>query len=573
MKHRRVTSVIIGLSVLLVCHGQVMALTGVASKITQVSNGQLVRISGRHAPGSEIIVVDQSAQVVAAALDDGSGLFDFNFRVDSNQLGRLQVFAVDQASQTNAVPIVATNQTNMLLPPTLVEDPDTIVFKDRVGIGGYTYPNATVSITLANSQLPNQTVTETADFEGAWLTQFDNLTPGTYTVTAESSLSSISSQASIPLTIVVEADSVIVQAIPKPVGEVADKVGQAVKDAAKVVLPEPVSKVVEDVAPQAKQVAETAAPVASAGLLTQLLLAGRDIIYILIQAVISGLQYFGFWRKKHPWGIVYDAITKQPIMLATVRLYSVPNAVGSVRRLMETDVSSKAGVFSFEPEPGNYQIQVTKPGYSFPSRIILGQTDGEYAHVYHGEQVHLDQQLGSVDVSVPLDPEGIEQLTLRQRVTQFIRQRLYLFTITLLAIGFFMSLIAVIGGAGGVNIILVMFYASILGAQWYTYNRKKKSWGQVVDQKGRPVAGVQLNLIDPQFNKLVQRRVTTQEGKYQFVVPAGKYVIQIENVGIELVKGRKNTYQGQEIWVEGDKPKLITSKIIVEQVPPNPANS
>src|SRR5690606_6082012 len=142
---------------------------------------------------------------------------------------------------------------------------------------------------------------------------------------------------------------------------------------------------------------------------------------------------------------------------------------------------------SFEPDPGDYQIEVSKPGYTFPSQVIKGQFDGEYAHVYHGQRVRLEQQLSLVGLSIPLDPEGVHNLTPRQKLIQFIRQRLYLFTIGMLVVGFCMSLIAVIGGAGGINIILVMFYLVVLFAQWYTYSRKNKSWGVVIDEKGRPV--------------------------------------------------------------------------------------
>jgi hypothetical protein len=87
----------------------------------------------------------------------------------------------------------------------------------------------------------------------------------------------------------------------------------------------------------------------------------------------------------------------------------------------------------------------------------------------------------------------------------------------------------------------------------------------VVDQNGERLTGIQLMLMDPVFDRMVQRRVTDSQGKYQFVVPEGKYAIRIESVGWDLVKNDKKAYQGQEIVVSGSKPKLIAMKVVVKK--------
>ena len=86
-----------------------------------------------------------------------------------------------------------------------------------------------------------------------------------------------------------------------------------------------------------------------------------------------------------------------------------------------------------------------------------------------------------------------------------------------------------------------------------------------MDRSGEGMDGVKLELVDAVFKRLVQRRVTNAEGKYQFVVPEGRYVIRIASLGREMVKGIKGSYQGEEIVVEGEKPKLVALKIVAKK--------
>jgi hypothetical protein len=343
---------------------------------------------------------------------------------------------------------------------------------------------------------------------------------------------------------------------------VGDSVSKAVERVTDVVLPPVAREAVRDVAPQAERVSQTVTPVAAASLLTQLTLFARDIFFVVVQMVITLMQYFGFLRKRHPWGIVYDAVTKQPVVLATVRLYELK---GKVKQLVETDVTSKAGVFSFFPKAGTYVMSAAKSNYNFPSTLVPGGEDGEYAHVYHGESIQFPGGEAAVEVSVPMDPKGAE-VSLKFRLLNFARRRMYLVTMVSLVIGFVMSLLAVIGGAGGVNGFFLLFYVVVLSVQGYLAYKRRRTWGVVEDGEGNKIGGVQLDLVDPKFDKLVQRRVSDSEGKYQFIVPEGEYEIRISSVGHKLLDDRRKAYQGQRIIVKGLKPKLIALKIVVERV-------
>ena len=561
---RRFVFVILGLVVLGVKVSEVepvMALTGVGAKVDRVSSGSLITISARHAPGSELVVVDTFNQVVAGALDQGSGDFEFSFRFSGSTSG-LKLIAVDAAGNSAPVEIPSGGLSNELMPPTLVLNPGVEIGENSLGVGGYSFSGSTVNLQLSgdNGVLRTEQVLTKAD--GGWTLEYTNLAAGTYTLLATSRFGGSTSFESTPLVFTVEPNQVTVPLpLPQPVQQVSQRVSQVVENVAAAVLPPAAQEAVRNVAPQAQQATQVVAPVASAGLLAQLALAARDIGYVLLQAGISGMQYFGFWRKRHPWGIVYDAITKQPVMLATVRLYTV----GKVQRLVETDVTSKAGVFSFVPKSGDYEIKVTKPGYTFPSSVIHSATDGEYAHVYRGEKIHFEGENSVVDVSVPVDPAKVN-VNLLFKVQTFIRGRIYMATIVMLMSGLSMSLLAVIGGEStALNGFLIMFYLGVLSYHFILWNRKRRAWGNVVDEKGEPVVGVQVNLVDPKFEKLVQRRVTDEAGKYQFIVPEGEYEIRLEGVSYTLMTNVKRAYAGERIVVTGSKPRLIAIKLVVSK--------
>ena len=532
---------------------EVYSLSGTAALVTQSSGSVSGFISGRHSPYAEVVVIDAQGKVVAAALDQGQGNFSFNFRSGPSQANGLRLFAVDKAASTNPISIPSSGILNVLLPPTIVVDPGVETDENDLAVGGYSYPGATVTLLLEGDKAFFETDVVEAEADGGWTYVYRDVEPGSYNLEATSQVDGLSSNQSFSLDFVVEEDE------PDPVvEEVAETVTDVVENVAEVVLPPAVKEVAREVAPEVEQVNRAVTPVASASLLTQLALVGRDLLYWLFQGMATVLQYFGFWRKRRPWGVVYDAFTKQPVMLATVRLYSADSS----HKLVETDVTSKAGVFSFFPEAGKYIIKVAKTGYGFPSNLVKGNNDGEYGHVYHGEEVEFRGEGSVVEVSVPVDPAEVN-ISWRFKVINFLRTRMYLFTLGMLVIGLVLSLVALAGGGGPFNAFMLLFYSIVLLVQGYLAYRRNKAWGIVVDAEGTPIPGVQLSLMDPKFEKLVQRRVTDEKGKYQFVIPEGTYQIKVESVEYNLITGLKDSYQGEDIIVQGTKPKLVAVKIVV----------
>ena len=69
-------------------------------------------------------------------------------------------------------------------------------------------------------------------------------------------------------------------------------------------------------------------------------------------------------RKRKGWGIVYNALTKLPVDLATVRLFTAEG------RLLQTRVTDKQGRYAFITGPGRYRLEVVKAGFVYPSIFL-----------------------------------------------------------------------------------------------------------------------------------------------------------------------------------------------------------
>ncbi len=522
------------------------ALSGVGAQVDRVSTGTSYKITGRHAPDSQVVVADSISSIVAAVLIDGRGDFAFDFVAAGSDL---VIFGIDEAGVTASVALPVGGVENLLLPPTLVQDPAIDLGNDGVAIGGYSYPGANVTVTLTKSGGGAQSEVVVAESDGGWRLSLDKLQPGNYETVARSKVGPQES----------EPSQVLSFEILPPAAAVFANVGDAVGDVVRSVIPGNLSDAAAAVAPQAESLTQAVAPVVGAGLLTQLALAGREVFYWLLQGLFSLLQLFGLRKKHHPWGVVYDALTKQPLGWAIVRLYNV----GQQIKLVATDVTGKGGVFSFFPQAGAYIMKVSKVGYNFPSRLILAGRDGEYDQIYHGEQVKFTGEESVVSVSVPVDPKKVV-LDWKFRVIRLVRARVGLITTISLVVGFVMALVAVVGGQGKFNGILLLFYGGMIGFSGYMSYLNKRAWGVVVNQAGERVAGVELNLIDNVFARLVQRRLSSSDGRYQFVVPAGRYKIKVASVGWELVPEARGAYAGGEIVVSGEAPKLVALRVVVE---------
>jgi hypothetical protein len=281
--------------------------------------------------------------------------------------------------------------------------------------------------------------------------------------------------------------------------------------------------------------------------------------FYYVGQVFVGL--FGFFRRRRkvlPYGYVYDALSKEPVNRAIVRIYEGKKVVFST-------VTNVYGVFFAALEEGEYTIKVTSTEYSFPSKLISGNTDYPLENIYKGEMFKVEKD-SNVQYAIPLDPIDVNQanyakVLLINRITRFMKE----FQRGLLFLGFLIALFVYIRVPETFNFVILLLYLPLL-----TFNlalsygtRKKEHFGIVKDEDGNLLNGLVLALREMEFEKIVTKRISNERGQYTLLVPGGIYRLEVLSPGYEI----KNL-QEKDLYFEAPlkKPLLIKKNLIVGKI-------
>jgi hypothetical protein len=231
-------------------------------------------------------------------------------------------------------------------------------------------------------------------------------------------------------------------------------------------------------------------------------------------------------KRKKKWGTVYNSLTKQPVELAIVRLLQ-----HGTNLVVQTRVTDKYGRYSFIPKPGEYRLEVVKPGYTFPTAYLKGKAqDVDFTDLYHGTPIETKQD-SIIAVNIPIDPVVAEEAPRRvlfKKVLRSIQEDVALITVVAAVIALVI--------APGITIALITLgqVGMYLLFRRLSAPAKAKEWGIVFDQKTRkPVGGVVVRIFDKKFNKLLETQVTDANGKYGFFVRRNVYYVTAEKAGYE----------------------------------------
>src|SRR3990167_10251718 len=122
------------------------------------------------------------------------------------------------------------------------------------------------------------------------------------------------------------------------------------------------------------------------------------MIFMLFLVGTIAFEIYNWIKKIKPWGTIYDSKSKQPVGLATVRLFSAEE-----KKLLQTVVTDQEGRYNFLVQPGNYYIEVIKEGFHFPSRIITSDNDGQYTNLYKGENISINKENAFLSSNIAVD--------------------------------------------------------------------------------------------------------------------------------------------------------------------------
>ncbi len=323
---------------------------------------------------------------------------------------------------------------------------------------------------------------------------------------------------------------------------------EAVQEQAQVVV-EQITETLEVVReiPQVQTAAKVTVPViAVATGFSVAVLASSFQLLSFLQYLLSVPFLFFARRKRRGFGIVYHAITKAPVDLATVRLYRLPDTdtgQATVGRLVASRVTDKGGRYFFLVQPGRYRMIAMKPGFVFPSEYLKEVKDDKmYLDVYHGEPLTVSEKDAVITANIPMDPlqSVASQAPARVQRLHYLRLVQNVVAMSGIIISLVVAVIfpsALAWGLVGVQIVVFLLIRRLAAA------KKPKSWGIVYDkQTGRPLANAVARVFEPKYNKLLETAISDSKGRYTFLLGPNEYFAVFEKSGFRQVTIRPIDY-------------------------------
>lgn len=256
----------------------------------------------------------------------------------------------------------------------------------------------------------------------------------------------------------------------------------------------------------AKIIATALVPLTAIAALAQIATIGGFIFQIIFglanrffSALLSGLQFLAFYRKKRVFGVVYDGKTHRPLTGATVELLRP-----DTRRLLDSQTTNQKGQYYFlENINTSYLLRIQHPRFETFERIVRGRVN---IPVYLGLRLEYDPAM--------LRRQANRSVLLEQMNTV----RLWLLLIGTVAWGilFFGDYQSWVGYAIGT------YYVLAWSLELYV-RRQPRPYGLVVNAASRGVLPLAVVRILDAKDKLVSTLVCDEQGRFKTWLQPGVY--------------------------------------------------
>lgn len=265
-------------------------------------------------------------------------------------------------------------------------------------------------------------------------------------------------------------------------------------------------------------------------------IAFKTVAAVGIASAILGTPMSGWrsllsllaFKKRKPWGTVYDSITKQPLDPAYVVLEDMNG------NEISTSITDLDGRYGFIANPGTYRIIANKTNYVFPSRKLADKTRDElYQDLYLGGEIEIRNPGDVITKNIPMDALDFDwnQFAKKQKKLMkfYSRRDLWLSRISsiLFAFGFLVSIFASVVSPKPVNFVIAALYVLVFILRKTVL--KPKPQGYVSEKStGLPSSFSIVRVFSAALNTEIIHRVTDAIGKYYCLVPNSTYYVKIE---------------------------------------------
>lgn len=283
-----------------------------------------------------------------------------------------------------------------------------------------------------------------------------------------------------------------------------------------------------------------------------------DLYLLLARALGAPLGFFGFRRKRRPWGTVYDSVTKRPLDPAYISVRQHGREVASAI----TDIEGRYSLFLSR---GEYELTVNKSHYRFPSQLLQGRTGDElYGNLYFGGPITTGGDEITA-VNIPLDPIGFDwnEFTKNQARWFGYFWRAEIAKTRLLNILYAVGLVVAIASAAFLptwfNLGILVAYLLLYVLQRTKHRLKLVSVRYADTKVTVPFAIVRVFLAG--LNHEIKSVVTDELGRFYLLVRPGQYYFTVD------AKQSDSTYKRLYQSAPIDLPTgLLTSDILLPTV-------
>lgn len=252
-----------------------------------------------------------------------------------------------------------------------------------------------------------------------------------------------------------------------------------------------------------------------------------NLPYLLLQLVLSILSWLGLRAGGKPLGYVYDAITKEPITQAIVRIFDESG------KIVWSDVTNSRGFFSGKLDEGKYKIVVSASEYTFPSTIVYGRDDYPLTNVYHGGIFHTSGE-EEINFSIPLDPEDVSEFKVWLEILWGrVKGIVSVLHILIFLIGLILAVYMFYQNPYWLTVLVLMLYIPSFFFILRGILRRDR-YGYVRDINGKAVEGLIIGLKEIEYDKVVVKRVTDRHGRYRMFVDKGKYYLEVLDTSFKV---------------------------------------
>jgi|JI8StandDraft_1071087.scaffolds.fasta_scaffold02629_5 hypothetical protein len=237
--------------------------------------------------------------------------------------------------------------------------------------------------------------------------------------------------------------------------------------------------------------------------------------------------FFGRKKTKHPWGTVYDAITKRPLDPAYVTITKVTGeSVGE----SITDIDGRYG---FLVPGGSYILNAGKTHYAFPSQKMMGRTKDElYDNLYFGGPVDVVKDGDVVVKNIPMDPLEFDWNEFRKtqmglsggyRVFDKILSRL---SSILFVVGCAFAILAYIAAPTTWNTVVLVLYIVMILIRLIM--GPLRPYGILSDRLTKAPLSFAIVRIFSASGTEIAHKVADEVGRYYCLLPKGVYTVTVE---------------------------------------------